>query len=95
LLQIIFVEALSILKEVFLTLTLGQCPLKIWVIIANITNKFFLGLDILCTYDASVDQGHQTLYLSEEGVSLWSPRVGIWPSSLVVARYRVKPNVRE
>jgi hypothetical protein len=30
--------SLTILKEVFLTLTLGLHPLKIWVYITNITN---------------------------------------------------------
>jgi hypothetical protein len=57
-LQTVSVEALPILKEVFLTLTLGRCPLKIYVIVASITNKFILVLDILCAYDASVDVGH-------------------------------------
>jgi hypothetical protein len=84
-------EALPILKEVFLTLTLEQRPLKIWVFIANITDEFILGLDILCAYDASVDQGHQTLCLAEEEVSLWSPGVGSRPSSLVVAKNQVIP----
>jgi hypothetical protein len=44
-------------------------------------------LDILHTYmyDASVDLGHQTLHLVEEEVSIWSPGMGPWHSSLVVA----------
>jgi hypothetical protein len=37
-LQMVSGEALQILKEVFLTLTLGWHPLKIWVFVANITN---------------------------------------------------------
>jgi hypothetical protein len=52
-------ETLPILKEVFLILTLGCRPLKIWVFVANITNELILGLDILHTYDASVDLGRQ------------------------------------
>jgi hypothetical protein len=57
-----------ILKEVFLTMTLGRRPLKILVFVTNITNEFILGLDILHTYDASVGLGHQTLHLAEEEV---------------------------
>jgi hypothetical protein len=71
-----------------LTLTLGQHPLKIWVFVTDIT-KFILGMDILHAYDASVEIGHQTLRLTEEEVSLWSPGVGQRPSSLVVARDQV------
>jgi hypothetical protein len=48
------------------TLTQGRRPLKIWVFIANITDEFILGLDILPAYDASVDLGHQILGLREE-----------------------------
>jgi hypothetical protein len=71
-------EALSTLMEVFLTLTLGQWPLKIWVSVANITNKFIFGLDILCAYDASVDLGHQIPHLAEEEVLLRSPGCPAW-----------------
>jgi hypothetical protein len=69
-------ESLPVLKEVFLTLTLERRPLKILVFVANITNEFILGLDILRAYDASVDVGRQTPRLSEEEVSLWSPGAG-------------------
>jgi hypothetical protein len=50
-----------------------------------------LGLDILCTCDASVDLVHQTLHLAEEEVLLWSPEVGLLPSSLIVAKDQVIP----
>jgi hypothetical protein len=53
------------LKEVFLTLTLGRHPLKIWVFVTNVTNEFILGLNILCTYDTSVDLWRQMLGLAE------------------------------
>jgi hypothetical protein len=43
----------ALLKEVFLTLTVGRRPLKIWVFVGNITNQFILGLEIVRTYDAS------------------------------------------
>jgi hypothetical protein len=75
-LQTISGEALPILKDVFLTVTLGQHPLKIWVFVASITNEFNLGLDILCTYDTSMDLEHQMLHLAEEVVLLWSPKAG-------------------
>jgi hypothetical protein len=58
-LQTVSGEALAILKEVFLTLTLGRSSLKIWVFVADITNGFILGLDILPTYDASVFIGRR------------------------------------
>jgi hypothetical protein len=89
-LQMMSEKALPILKEVFLTLTLGRRPLKICIFVANITNEFILGLDILRSYDASVDLGRQTL-LAEEEVSLWSPGAGPRPSSLVVAKNQVIP----
>jgi hypothetical protein len=71
--------------------TLGWHPLKIWVFVTNVTNKFISGLDILCAYHASVDLGHQTLRLAGEEVSLWSPEAGPWPSSPVVANDQVIP----
>jgi hypothetical protein len=90
-LQTVSGESLPIQKEVFLTLTLGQRSLKIWVFVADITNEFILGLDILRAYNASVDIGRQTLRLAEEEVSLWSPGEGPRPSNLVVAKDQVIP----
>jgi hypothetical protein len=89
-LQTVSWEALPILKEVFLTLTLGRRQPKSWVFVADITNEFILGLDILRAYDGSVDLGRQTLRLAEEEVSLWTPGAGPRPSSLVVAKDHVK-----
>jgi hypothetical protein len=73
------------LKEVFLTLTLGWRPLKIWLFIAYITNEFILELDILHACDTSMDLGHQMLRLVEEGLSLWSPGAGTRSSNLALA----------
>lgn len=56
-LQMVSGETLPIFKDVFLTLTLVQHPLKICVSVANITNELILQLDILPAYDASVDLG--------------------------------------
>jgi hypothetical protein len=50
-----------------------------------------LGLDIQHTYHASVDIGRQTLRLVEEGLSLWSPRAGPQPSTIVVPKDYVIP----
>jgi hypothetical protein len=83
-LQVVSGETLCILKEVFLTLTLGRCTLNIWEFVTNITNEFILGLDILRAYDASVDVGCQTLLA-------WIPGEGSWSSSLVVANDQVIP----
>jgi hypothetical protein len=55
---------------------LEWCQLKIGVFVANIINEFVLGLDILHTYDASVNLGRQMLHLGEKEVSLWSPQPG-------------------
>jgi hypothetical protein len=90
-LQTVSGEAFPILKEVFLTLTLGLHPLKIWVFVEEINNEFILGLDILHTYDASVDIGQQMLRLAEEKVSLGSPGAGPCPSSLIVEEDQVIP----
>jgi hypothetical protein len=72
-LQTVSGETLPILKEVFLTVTLGRRPLKIWAFVADINNEFILGLDILRAHDASVDIGRLTLRLAGEEISLWSP----------------------
>jgi hypothetical protein len=90
-LQTVSGEDLSILKEAFVTLIFGRRPLKFWVSVADITNEFILGLDVLCAYDACVDIGRQTLRLAEEEVSLWRPGVRPRPSNLVVAKDQVIP----
>jgi hypothetical protein len=90
-LQTVSGESLPILKEVLLTLTLGRCPLKMWVFVANITDELILGLDILRSNDASVDIGRQTLRLADKEVLLWSPGAGLRPSSPVVADDHVIP----
>jgi hypothetical protein len=75
-LQTVSEEALPILKEGFLTMTLRRQSLKIWVFITNITNEFIMVLDILRAYDASLELGRQMLRLGLEEVLLWSPRAG-------------------
>jgi hypothetical protein len=54
-LQMASEETLPILKEALVKLTLGQCPLTTWVFVANITDEFVLGLDVMHAHDPSVD----------------------------------------
>jgi hypothetical protein len=94
-LQTVSGESFPILKEIFLTLSLLQRPLKIQLFVISITNEFILGLDILRSYDVSVDLGPQTLHLAEEGVSLWHAGAGPRLSSLVVASDQVIPGTMQ
>jgi hypothetical protein len=71
-------EGFSILKEDFLTLTLGRRPQKNWVFVACITNEVILGLDILCAYNAPLDLGCQILRIGEEEILLWSLGLPAW-----------------
>jgi uncharacterized protein (DUF1684 family) len=50
-------ETIPVLKEAVVELTLGRETLRIWVFVAEITDEFILGLDVLQAYDASVDVG--------------------------------------
>jgi len=50
-------ETITVLKEAFVELTLGQWALRMWVFFAEVTDEFILGLDVLRAYDASVDLG--------------------------------------
>jgi hypothetical protein len=60
-------------KEFSLILTLGRRPLKIRIVVGNITNEFIFGLEFLLAFDASVDLGRQVLRLAEEEPYLWGP----------------------
>jgi hypothetical protein len=71
--------------------TLGQRPLNILVLVANITSGFILGLDTLRPYDATADVGRQSLRTAEEKVSLRSPGAGPRPYSPVVTKDQVIP----
>jgi hypothetical protein len=84
-------KTLPILKEAFVTLTLGRCPLEIWIVVADITYELILGLDVLRAYDVSVDLGRQMLRLRVEKVSLWSTQLEPQPSRLVVGDDQVIP----
>ena len=72
-------ETLPMLREALVELTLGQRALSIWVFVAEVTDEFILGLDVLRAYDASVDLGRHLLRLGQEEVTLWRP--GAQPKS--------------
>jgi hypothetical protein len=59
-------RTIPVVKESLVQLTLGQRALNIWMFVADITDEFILGLDILRAYDASVDVGHNVLRLGQE-----------------------------
>jgi hypothetical protein len=61
-------ETIPVVKEVSVELNLGRHTLRIWGFMANITDEFILGLDVLQDYDASVDVGHHVLQLGLEEV---------------------------
>jgi hypothetical protein len=55
-------------KEARVDLILGRRTLRIWVFVADITDYFILGLDVLRAYDASVDVGRHVLRLGRDEV---------------------------
>jgi hypothetical protein len=61
-------ETILVLKEAVVGLNLGQRALRIWVFVAEVTDEFILGLDVLRAYDASMDLGRRLL----------SPRDGLF-----------------
>ena len=59
-------ETILVLKEAFVEVTLGRRALRIWVFVAEVTDEFILGLDVLLAYDASMDIGRYFLRLGQE-----------------------------
>jgi hypothetical protein len=66
-------ETIPLLKEALVELTLGRRALRIWVFVAEVTDEFILGLDVLRAYDAFVDLGRHLLLLGQEEVTVWRP----------------------
>ena len=66
-------ETIPVIKQSQVELTLGRRPIRIWVFVAEITDEFILGLDVLRAYDAFVDLGRHLLRLGQEEVTLWEP----------------------
>jgi hypothetical protein len=56
----------TVRREALVELTLERRDLGIWVFIAEITDEFILGMDVLWAYNASVDLGHHLLCLGQE-----------------------------
>jgi hypothetical protein len=89
--QTVSKKALPILKEVFMTLTLRRCPLKIWVFVGNITNGIIMGLDIMRAYDVCVDIWRQIQRLAKEELMPQNLGVRTHPPSLLLANDLVIP----
>jgi hypothetical protein len=67
-------ETLPILKVALVELTLGRSPIRIWALVAEITEELILRPDILHTYVVFMGLRRHMLRLGEENLSLWSPR---------------------
>jgi hypothetical protein len=63
-------RTISVAREALVELTLGQRALKIWVLVADITDEFILDLDILRAYHATMDVGPQVLWLGQDDLPM-------------------------
>jgi predicted aspartyl protease len=61
-------ETMPVVKEARVELTIGRRTLRSWVFVADITDDFILGLDIVRAYDASVDIERRVLQLGRDEV---------------------------
>jgi hypothetical protein len=61
-------RTIPVVKKALVQLTLGQRALKIWVFVADVTDKFILGLDILRSYHTTLDVGGNVIRLDQEEV---------------------------
>jgi hypothetical protein len=68
-------HTLPIMKEVLVKLIMGRRPLIKWVCVANITEEFILGLDVMYAHDAIVDLRRRVLRMGDDEVPLWNPWV--------------------
>jgi hypothetical protein len=62
-------EAIPVLKEALFDLTLRWWALAIWVFVAEVTQEFIVGLDILRAYNESLELGHHLLRMGREKVT--------------------------
>jgi hypothetical protein len=65
------------------------------VFIAEVTDEFILGLDVLRAYDASVDLGCHLLRLGREEVMLWRNGAQVKSPRLSLVRTEFRLDVRE
>jgi predicted aspartyl protease len=66
-------QKIPILKEALVILTMGECRVRTWAIVANITEELILGLDVLYGYGVVVDLRRHVLLLGDEEVPLRHP----------------------
>ena len=69
--------------EALVERTLGWQTLRIWVFVAEITEEYILGLDVLRDYEVSVVLEHQLLRLGQVEVMVW--RTGAKPKSSCIS----------
>jgi hypothetical protein len=72
-LQCISGQAIPVLKEALVKLTLGKSTLILWVQVADITEEFSLGLDVMYKHHVIVDLKRHVLRVGNEEVSLRRP----------------------
>jgi hypothetical protein len=65
-LQTPFGKTIPAVKEVLVDMTLGRQPLRIWVLVADITDYFILRLDMSWAYEASLNVGQHALRLARK-----------------------------
>jgi hypothetical protein len=82
-LQVLSGQTIPIVKKALVDLNLGQRTLKTRVFVADITDEFILGLDILRAYDASVDVRRHVRRLGQEEMPVREP-----PTTSVLTRSR-------
>jgi hypothetical protein len=83
-------ETIPVLKGALVELNLGRSALKIYVFVAEITDMFILGPDVLRICDVSMDLGRHMLRLGRE-VLLWRPGGRPRSSRLTLASDKVIP----
>jgi hypothetical protein len=79
------------MREAHVDLNLGRRPLRIWVLVADITDELILGLDVLLDFNASVEVGRRVLRIGQEEVSLWNSRARPRSSQLNLLNDEVIP----
>jgi hypothetical protein len=68
-------RTIPVFKEALAELTLGKRKLKLWVNVADITEEFSLGLDVMYVHDVVVDLKRHILRLDDEEVPLRRPGI--------------------
>jgi predicted aspartyl protease/flagellar motility protein MotE (MotC chaperone) len=83
-------RTMPVVKEARVELTMGRRTLRSWEFVADITDEFILGLDILLAYDASVDIGRRVLRLVQDEVPVREA-----PTESMLSRTRPTENRRK